>query len=127
MMKRLIHPNLKRMKRSTVVIIFFNKFTNLKLCLSDKWYDGLVDKDITISNEVYYLETVDFERQALHKLVRKVHSLQDRYDNTEDGKEKENATLAAAKKCIMILAGGAHKEWKPGNQSSSTAEESDST
>ncbi|GAB2228416.1 hypothetical protein Droror1_Dr00010254 [Drosera rotundifolia] len=70
------------------------------IILADKWYDGLVNKDITISNEVYSLEAVDFDRQVLRKLVRKVHSLQDRYDYTEDDKEKENARLAAARSSL---------------------------
>ncbi|KAL9260882.1 hypothetical protein AKJ16_DCAP19023 [Drosera capensis] len=70
------------------------------ITLADKWYDGLVNKDITISNEVYSLETVDFDRQVLRKLVRKVHSLQDRYDNSEDDKEKENARLVAVKSSL---------------------------
>ncbi|GAB2269652.1 hypothetical protein Dimus_004577 [Dionaea muscipula] len=71
--------------------------------LATKWYDGLVNKDITISNEVYSVEGVEFDRQVLRNLVRKVHSLEDRGNNIEEDENEETknaARLAGAKRSL---------------------------
>ncbi|KAL1542902.1 UPF0307 protein-like protein [Salvia divinorum] len=39
-----------------------------------RWFDGLVNKDLDITNEIYSLREVDFDRQELRQLVRKVQS-----------------------------------------------------
>lgn len=46
--------------------------------IATKWFNGLVNKDADITNEIYSLSTVDFDRQELRKLVRNFCSLQDR-------------------------------------------------
>ncbi|KAL2895444.1 hypothetical protein RDABS01_011353 [Bienertia sinuspersici] len=66
--------------------------------LASKWIDGLIEKDIQTSNEVYSLDSVDFDRQELRKLVRKVHSLQDCQNSAED--LDKGAKLTAAKKSL---------------------------
>ncbi|KAI3706098.1 hypothetical protein L1987_76353 [Smallanthus sonchifolius] len=35
--------------------------------IATKWFDGLVNKDVDITNEIYSLSTVDFDRQELLK------------------------------------------------------------
>ncbi|XP_010691875.2 uncharacterized protein LOC104905124 isoform X1 [Beta vulgaris subsp. vulgaris] len=67
--------------------------------LGTKWFDGFIKKDIQTSNEVYSIDIVDFDRQELRQLVRKVHSLQDRKNSIEEDANK-NAKLMAAKKSL---------------------------
>lgn len=60
--------------------------------IATRWFDGLVNKDIDITNEIYSLNSVDFDRQELRKLVRSFCSMQDRVNATsssEDNKEGE--------------------------------------
>lgn len=56
-----------------------------------RWFDGLINKDVNITNEVYSIHDVDFDRQELRKLVRKVHSIQDRQDTEEEEKKLDAA------------------------------------
>ncbi|KAI4313519.1 hypothetical protein L6164_026493 [Bauhinia variegata] len=58
-----------------------------------RWFDGLINKDIQITNEVYSLQGVEFDRQELRKLVRRVHSTQEQ----EAANEEEETKLEAAK------------------------------
>lgn len=67
--------------------------------LANKWFDGLMKKDIQTSNEIYSLDSVDFDRQELRKLVRNVHNLYDRQKSIEEDPEK-SAELAAANKSL---------------------------
>ncbi|GLT73622.1 hypothetical protein SLA2020_454660 [Shorea laevis] len=46
--------------------------------IASRWFHGLVSKDITITNEVYSINSIDFDRQQLRKLVRRVHSMKDK-------------------------------------------------
>ncbi|KAL9244027.1 hypothetical protein vseg_017844 [Gypsophila vaccaria] len=67
--------------------------------LARKWHEGFINKDIQISNEVYSVDSVEFDRQELRRLVRNVHSIQDRQKGgDEDAGEK--AALAAANKSL---------------------------
>ncbi|KAG6432031.1 hypothetical protein SASPL_103604 [Salvia splendens] len=45
-------------------------YTNMAVVT--RWFDGLVNKDLDITNEIYSLREVDFDRQELRQLVRKV-------------------------------------------------------
>lgn len=56
-----------------------------------RWFDGLINKDVNITNEVYSIHDVDFDRQELRKLVRKVHSIQGRQDIEEEEKKLDAA------------------------------------
>ncbi|GAB4852539.1 hypothetical protein Ancab_016753 [Ancistrocladus abbreviatus] len=70
------------------------------IALANKWYDGLLNKDIEITNEVYSGHGVEFDRQELRKLVRRVHSLQDHEDITEVNGGAENSQLISAKRSL---------------------------
>ncbi|KAG6435331.1 hypothetical protein SASPL_100202 [Salvia splendens] len=50
----------------------FQDYTNMAAV--NRWFDGLVNKDLDITNEIYSLREVDFDRQELRQLVRKVQS-----------------------------------------------------
>nr|GMD84750.1 UPF0307 protein [Ipomoea batatas] len=68
--------------------------------LADRWFDGLINKDIEVSNEIYSLREVEFDRQELRSLVRKVQSIQ-RPEVSEEGKESEvDITFINAKKSL---------------------------
>ncbi|KAK9075048.1 hypothetical protein SSX86_003367 [Deinandra increscens subsp. villosa] len=69
--------------------------------IATKWFDGLVNKDVDITNEIYSLSTVDFDRQELRKLVRNFCSLQARNATSEAENEGEpDKKLVRAKKSL---------------------------
>ncbi|KAK7270191.1 hypothetical protein RIF29_23152 [Crotalaria pallida] len=71
-----------------------------------RWFDGLIDKDIQITNEVYSIQGVEFDRQELRKLVRRVHSTQEmKVVNEEEEKKAETATIGAKKALTRFLRG----------------------
>lgn len=64
------------------------------IILANKWFDGLVNKDIQITNEVYSVDEVEFDRQELRRLVRKVHCVQDRQSQSDEGEKSFELTAA---------------------------------
>ncbi|KAL2499348.1 hypothetical protein Adt_24898 [Abeliophyllum distichum] len=71
------------------------------LDLATRWFEGLVNKDIGITNEIYSLQGVEFDRQELRKLLRKVHSTQEqegRVSSEENG--KPNAAVISARRSL---------------------------
>lgn len=37
--------------------------------IADRWFDGLLSKDISVTNEVYSVHSVEFDRQVLSVLM----------------------------------------------------------
>ncbi|XP_021754723.1 uncharacterized protein LOC110720027 [Chenopodium quinoa] len=74
------------------------------ILLASKWFDSLIKKDIQASNEVYSLDSMDFDRQELRKLVRKVHNVQDSLNSTEEDPEKCAGLIAAKKSLNRFLS-----------------------
>ncbi|VFQ81934.1 unnamed protein product [Cuscuta campestris] len=72
--------------------------------LADRWFDGLINKNIEVSNEIYSLREVEFDRQELRNLVRNVQSIELPLI-TEEGKEGEvdMAFLKAKKSLTRFL------------------------
>lgn len=68
--------------------------------IATRWFDGLIHKDLSITNEVYSIQNVEFDRQELRKLVRRVHSIQERQleGTNEDGSD---AALTSAKRSLI--------------------------
>ncbi|KAL8144335.1 hypothetical protein V2J09_017367 [Rumex salicifolius] len=70
------------------------------VALANKWFDGLINKDIEISNEVYSISGVEFDRQELRKLIRKAQSIEEKprnvEENVEEDEDKTNSKLKAA-------------------------------
>ncbi|KAJ0974292.1 hypothetical protein J5N97_016257 [Dioscorea zingiberensis] len=64
--------------------------------LATKWFDGLIYKDPLITNEVFSIHNVEFDRQELRKLVRRVQSIQEEPLIEERVSEKD-AMLSNAK------------------------------
>lgn len=60
--------------------------------IATRWFDGLVNKDINITNEIYSLSAVEFDRQELRKLVRNFCSMQERNATTSKEKGGEGET-----------------------------------
>ncbi|PKA51050.1 hypothetical protein AXF42_Ash007707 [Apostasia shenzhenica] len=65
-----------------------------------RWFDGLICKDPSITGEVYSVHTVDFDRQELRRLVRRVQSIREGLHEEKGGHAGE-ATLARAKKPLL--------------------------
>ncbi|KAK0576923.1 hypothetical protein LWI29_025421 [Acer saccharum] len=45
--------------------------------IATRWFDGLINKDVKITKEVYSVHSVDFDRQELRNLVKRVHASQE--------------------------------------------------
>ncbi|KAK1304718.1 Thaumatin-like protein 1 [Acorus calamus] len=58
--------------------------------LASRWFEGLVHMDSSITNEVYSVRNVEFDRQELRKLVREVQSTQKR--QLLEGQEENSFT-----------------------------------
>ncbi|KAK8512568.1 hypothetical protein V6N12_075142 [Hibiscus sabdariffa] len=73
------------------------KFVNI----ANRWFDGLISKDIEITNEVFSVSSVDFDRQELRKLVRRVQTSQEQSLNSnEEDKAKLEAAVKSAEKSL---------------------------
>lgn len=69
-----------------------------------RWFDGLINKDIQITNEVYSVQGVEYDRQELRKLVRKVHFAQEtKATDEEEEKKVEKAEIRAKKALTRFL------------------------
>ncbi|KAL4590695.1 hypothetical protein LXL04_003636 [Taraxacum kok-saghyz] len=69
--------------------------------IASRWFDGLVNKDIDITNEIYSLSTVEFDRQELRKLVRTFCSMQSATSATET--ETDVKVLKAKRQLTRFL------------------------
>ncbi|XP_066387780.1 uncharacterized protein [Miscanthus floridulus] len=76
--------------------------------IADRWFDGLLCKDISVTNEVYSVHSVEFDRQELRKLVKRAHMVQESTHN-KDG-EDSNVKLSGAKKPLMMFLRSLAKE-----------------
>ncbi|XP_068314179.1 uncharacterized protein [Pyrus communis] len=65
-----------------------------------RWFDGLISKDIKITNEVYSISNVDFDRQELRKLVRSVHSRLEQKVDLEENTGRIGAARVSAEKAL---------------------------
>lgn len=70
--------------------------------IADRWFEGLVYQDIPVTNEVYAIHNVEFDRQELRKLVRIVQEVQKSMGN-KDSREGSDKKLSRAKKPLMML------------------------
>ncbi|KAH0684135.1 UPF0307 protein PM0119 [Solanum tuberosum] len=70
------------------------------IVLADRWFDGLVNKDVDISKEIYSLSEVDFDRQELRVLVRKVQSIREKGSNSDKEEGKVNSDVVRAEKSL---------------------------
>ncbi|KAK3142955.1 hypothetical protein QOZ80_4BG0354960 [Eleusine coracana subsp. coracana] len=77
--------------------------------IADRWFEGLLCKDISVTNEVYAVHNVEIDRQELRKLVRRVHMLQESMQN-KDGFEESNTKLSRAKKLLLRFLRSLAKE-----------------
>ncbi|XP_010920175.1 uncharacterized protein [Elaeis guineensis] len=67
--------------------------------IAARWFDGLVYKDPSITNEVYSVENVEFDRQELRKLVRRVQSIEGL--QVDENVAEYDAMLTEAKKPLI--------------------------
>ncbi|KAF8023569.1 hypothetical protein BT93_F0932 [Corymbia citriodora subsp. variegata] len=71
--------------------------------IASRWFDGLISKDIQITNEVYSIRTVDFDRQELRKLVRNVQSIQEQPAATDENESEASIALLKAQKSLTCF------------------------
>ncbi|EPS64574.1 hypothetical protein M569_10207, partial [Genlisea aurea] len=67
-----------------------------------RWFDGLINNDVLIAKEVYALQGVEFDRQKLRQLVRKVQQHNTDDDDDDDG-------IAARRSLTRFLRGMANQ------------------
>ncbi|XP_010439076.1 PREDICTED: uncharacterized protein LOC104722581 [Camelina sativa] len=71
------------------------------MAMAARWFDGLISQNVELTKEVYSLQSVDFDRQELRKLVRKVQLVHEQRKGTAEEKQKEvDAALVAAEKSL---------------------------
>lgn len=70
------------------------------IALADRWFDGLVNKDVDISKEIYSLSEVDFDRQELRGLVRNVQSIREKRSKSDEGEGKVNTDVVRAERSL---------------------------
>ncbi|XP_047068406.1 UPF0307 protein YPDSF_0298-like [Lolium rigidum] len=71
--------------------------------IADRWFEGLVCKDIPVTNEVYAIHDVEFDRQELRKLVRIVQVVQEESIQNKDRGKGSDAKLSRAKKPLLMF------------------------
>ncbi|CAM0146338.1 unnamed protein product [Urochloa decumbens] len=77
--------------------------------IADRWFDGLLCKDISVTNEVYAVHNVEFDRQELRQLVRRVHMVEES-TQIKDGEAGSNRKLSRAKKQLLMFLRSLAKE-----------------
>ncbi|KAB8095215.1 hypothetical protein EE612_023046 [Oryza sativa] len=76
--------------------------------IADRWFEGLLSKDISVTNEIYAIHNVEFDRQELRKLVRTVQMVQDNIENEHE--EESTMKLLGAKKQLLCFLRSIAKE-----------------
>lgn len=71
--------------------------------MATRWFDGLINKDVDITNEVYSVRSVEFDRQELRRRVRKVYSLQEHEVASEENAKEDKALMAAKRSLTRFL------------------------
>ncbi|KAG9442628.1 hypothetical protein H6P81_018482 [Aristolochia fimbriata] len=66
-----------------------------------RWYYGLINKDASITSEVYSIHTVDFDRQELRKLVRRVQLMPGEEAAKETGGDNNSVVFTGPKKSLI--------------------------
>ncbi|KAG2240381.1 hypothetical protein Bca4012_023235 [Brassica carinata] len=71
------------------------------MAIAARWFDGLISQNVELTKEVYSLQSVDFDRQELRKLVRKVQLVHEQRKDVTPEKQKEvDAALMTAEKSL---------------------------
>uniref|UniRef100_A0A1J3I9Z5 UPF0307 protein n=1 Tax=Noccaea caerulescens TaxID=107243 RepID=A0A1J3I9Z5_NOCCA len=71
------------------------------VAIAARWFDGLISQNVELTKEVYSLRSVDFDRQELRKLVRKVQLVHEQRKVSTPEKQKEvDAVLMTAQKSL---------------------------
>lgn len=67
---------------------------------ANRWFDGLINKDVDITKEIYSVQDFDFNRQELRRLVKEVHNVQEKLVSSEKNDGGVDAALIGAKKSL---------------------------
>lgn len=77
--------------------------SNICTEIASKWFDGLTNKDIGVTNEIYSIHSIEFDRQELRKLVRNVHYFQEQLNSMEGDNGLAVALTRAEKSLTQFL------------------------
>ncbi|KAK4390802.1 hypothetical protein Sango_2143500 [Sesamum angolense] len=78
---------------------------SMDIAVVNRWFDGLINKDISITNEIYSLQEVEFDRQELRQLVRKVQSTVQLEASLEENGGPDAAAVSARISLTRFLRG----------------------
>lgn len=70
---------------------------------ANRWFDGLINRDVDINKEIYSVHDVDFDRQELRRLAREVHARQAQLVSSEVNNGGDAALIAAKKSLAHFL------------------------
>ncbi|KAJ6399617.1 hypothetical protein OIU77_020219 [Salix suchowensis] len=84
--------------------------SNEYIDVATRWFDGLINRDIKVTNEVYSLRNIDFDRQELRKLVRRVHAVQERKGVAEENEQEMDTAITVAKESLARFLHGLAKQ-----------------
>ncbi|XP_075517074.1 uncharacterized protein LOC142551627 isoform X2 [Primulina tabacum] len=78
---------------------------SINVAVADRWYDGLINKHICITNEIYSLREIEFDRQELRQLVRKVHATPEPQATSEEHGKPDATSVKARRSLACFLRG----------------------
>lgn len=77
--------------------------SDMHIEVATRWLDGLISKNQPITNEVYSIHNVEFDRQELRKLVRRVQSVQEGLINEESALVNDSKLTKVKKPLLRFL------------------------
>lgn len=80
---------------------------------ASRWFSGLVNKDVDISKEIYSLQEVDFDRQELRRLVKKLQSTRDCQTDLEENQEGVKKAIIGAERSLSRFLQNLAKQLPP--------------
>lgn len=78
-----------------------------------RWFDGLVNKDVDISKEIYSLQDADFDRQELRRLVRQLQVMRERQNDLEANQEGVDKAIISAERSLSRFLRDLAKQLPP--------------
>ncbi|XP_073052867.1 uncharacterized protein [Primulina eburnea] len=78
---------------------------SINVAVADRWYDGLINKDICITNGIYSLREIEFDRQELRQLVRKVHATPEPQATSEEHGKPDATSVKDRRSLACFLRG----------------------
>lgn len=78
----------------------FNQGSKDYLDVASRWFDGLINKDVDVTKEIYSLSSVEFDRQELRGLVRKFSSVKKRQVTSQENEGEVDKAFQTAERSL---------------------------